>query len=122
MSMMVSEFKNGKVIEAAVSGTLTEEDYREFIPRFESLVARNGKVRLLFEMSQFHGWEVKAAWEDLKLDLKHYGEVERVAMVGEKKWQKWMTQFSKPFTGAEVRYFDSSESEKALAWVEEGIV
>jgi uncharacterized protein (DUF1778 family) len=120
MAIQVSESKDGKVIEVAVSGKLTDEDYQQFIPHFEQLAGQNGKIRLLFEMTQFHGWEVKAAWDDLKLGLKHYGKVERIAMVGEKKWQQWMAQLSKPFTAAEVRYFEKSESPQALAWLEEG--
>ncbi|MEP0460430.1 MAG: STAS/SEC14 domain-containing protein [Flavobacteriaceae bacterium] len=38
-------------------------------------------------------------------------------MVGDKKWQEWITQFMKPFTNAEVRYFDSEQKEKAKKWI-----
>ena len=38
-------------------------------------------------MTGFQGWDAGAAWEDLKFDLKHFGDIERLAMVGDKKWQ-----------------------------------
>jgi hypothetical protein len=59
--------------------------------------------------------------DDLKLGVKHHGDVERLAMIGEKKWQQWMAQFSKPFTAAEVRYFDKTDAPAAHAWLEEGL-
>jgi hypothetical protein len=39
--------------------------------------------------------------------LEHAKQVERVAMVGEKKWQDWMTKIGSWFVDPEVRYFDS---------------
>jgi hypothetical protein len=42
-------------------------------------------------------------------------------MVGEKKWQRWMAKFSKPFTAAEVCYFDKTDRDYAIAWLEETV-
>lgn len=119
MSIELTRIKEGKALEVAVSGKLRNEDYQRFIPEFEQLLKAHGKISVLFEMSQFHGWEVKAAWADLKFDLKHYHDIERVAVVGEKKWHQWMTTFFKPFTAAELRYFDHAEAGKARAWIVE---
>ena len=46
-------------------------------------------------------------------------QIERLAIVGEKTWHKWMTGFCKPFTSAEVRYFTHEELDAARAWVNE---
>jgi hypothetical protein len=45
--------------------------------------------------------------------------MERIALVGEKKWEEWMAKVCKPFTMAKVRYFDASEIDAAWAWVRE---
>lgn len=121
MAIHVNSLKDGKVIEVVVSGKLTDADYQHFIPQFDALANQHQKVRMLFEMSDFHGWEIQAALDDLKLGMKHYGHVERIAMVGEKKWQQWMAQLAKPFTAAEVRYFDKIESAAARVWIGEGL-
>ena len=120
MPMKLNQLDGGQILEVAVTGKLSHEDYRNFVPEFERLASEHEKISLLFEMRQFHGWEIKAAWDDLKLGFKHHDDVERVAMVGEKKWQRWMTEFAKPFTGAELRYFENTEREKALAWLQAG--
>jgi len=38
--------------------------------------------------------------------------------VGEKKWQEWMTTVCRPFTRAEIRYFDHAAAAEARAWLE----
>ena len=57
----------------------------------------------------------------LKFGLKHYSDFDRIAMVGDRKWEKWMVQVSKPFTKAEMRYFDASQVDDAWAWLREGV-
>lgn len=122
MPIKVNSLKDGKIVEVIASGKLTDADYGYFVPEFDALAKRYNKVRLLFEMSDFHGWEMKAALDDFKMGMKHYGHVERIAMIGEKTWQQWMAQFAKPFTTAEVRYFDKMEAAAGRAWIEEGLV
>jgi hypothetical protein len=120
MPIKLTELKDATVLEVTATGKLTDEDYQQhFIPEIERLTSQHRKIRLFFEMTQFHGWEPKAAWDDLKLNLKHRNDIERIAMVGEKKWQHWLTEFAKPFTAAKVRYFDHTEADQARGWVEE---
>ncbi len=40
-------------------------------------------------------------------------------MIGEKKWEKGMSVFCKPFTTAKIRYFDRSAMDEAQAWLEQ---
>ena len=77
------------------------------------------KIRVLIEMIDFHGWEERALWDDIKFDVKHFSDIERLAMVGEKKWEKGMSVFCKPFTTAKIRYFDHAAIADARAWLEE---
>ena len=39
-------------------------------------------------MTGLHGWDAGALWEDIKFDIKHFADIERLAMVGEKKWHR----------------------------------
>ena len=70
-------------------------------------------------MQDFHGWSAGALWEDIKLDVRHFSDIERVAFVGDKKWQKGMSVFCKPFTTARIRYFDLSKLADASEWIKE---
>ncbi len=119
MTVEVHEKAEGRILEVPVTGKLTREDYEHFTPKIEQRIEQHGKVRLLLHMQDFEGWDAGALWEDIKFDVKHFNDVERLAMVGENKWQKGMSAFSKPFTTATVRYFDKSELEEARQWISE---
>ena len=120
MAATLNERNGGKVLEVQVSGKLTHADYQRFIPAFERLVKQHGTIRLLFEMADFHGWDAGALWDDIKFDLKHFADIERLAMVGDKKWENGMSAFCRPFTTAKIRYFDSATIQEARAWLDEG--
>ncbi|HEY4284240.1 MAG TPA: STAS/SEC14 domain-containing protein [Chthoniobacterales bacterium] len=111
--------EEGNLLRVDVSGKLTERDYDELIPSCEQMIGRHGSMRLLFVMKDFHGWEPGAAWDDFRFDRAHGAEVERVAMVGEKKWQEWISKLGALFAAAKVRYFDVAELDEAKDWVRE---
>ena len=37
----------------------------------EGMIRKGGKVRMLFVMSDFHGWTAGATWEDIKFGLRN---------------------------------------------------
>jgi hypothetical protein len=117
MAVVLNEVNGGKLLEVEVSGKLLVEDYQRFVPEFEQLVAQHGKIRVLFQMTDFHGWTAGALWDDIKFDLKHFRDIERLAIVGESKWQEGMSMFCKPFTTATIRYFDHEHLAEARAWL-----
>jgi len=119
MPIQLNEENNGKLLAVHVSGKLVKDDYTDFVSAFERLVRQHGKLRVLFDMTDFHGWEVSAAWEDFKFGVDHFSDIERMAMVGEKKWQEAMAVFAKPFTKAQVLYFDHADAAKARNWLDE---
>ena len=79
------------------------------------------QLRVLFDMTGFHGWEAGALWEDIKFDVNHFGDIERLAMVGETKWEHGMATFCKPFTKATIRYFDHADAAEARTWLGEAL-
>ena len=111
------EKREGQILEVSISGKLEKEDYEGFVPEVERLIEEHDKIRILFRMQEFRGWTAGALWEDLKFDLKHFNDIERVAFVGDSKWEQGMALFCKPFTTAEVRYFDQSRLEQAREWI-----
>jgi hypothetical protein len=89
------------------------------VPVFERLADLHGKLRVIFDMAGFRGWEGSAAWADVKFTTKHFADLERLAMIGEKKWQQGMAIFCQPFTNAKVRYFDQAKATAARKWLGE---
>lgn len=109
----------GNLLEIKLTGKLTKEFYEEFVPLVDKMFEQNEKIRILCIMHDFHGWTMGALWEDFKFDLHHWKDIERLALVGESKWQEGMAVFCKPFTMAKVQYFDHTELDQAREWVKE---
>ena len=106
-----------RILGFKMSGKLHDEDYKKFVPVVEAAVAKQGKVRLLAEFHDFHGWDLHAVWDDIQFASEHCHDIERIAIVGERRWESWMAKVCKPFTMAKVRYFDAAELEAAKAWL-----
>lgn len=117
MALEFKEENGGKIIAVTVSGKLSKEDYEHFVPEVERLIEQFGKVRVLFEMHDFHGWRAGALWEDIKFDIRHFSDIERIAFVGDKNWEKGMSVFCRPFTTAKIRYFNTDETDHASEWI-----
>jgi len=117
MPIRIEEQDNATFLHAHVSGKLVKADYEDFVSAFERLARQHGRVRVLFQMSDFRGWDTGAAWEDFKFGIEHFADIERLAMVGETKWQQGMALFCKPFTRAAIRYFDRAAASEARAWL-----
>lgn len=120
MPIELYELDDGRQLEINVTEKLDAADYKHFVPEFERLIKKHGKLNVLFKMHDFHGWTAGALWEDTKFAMHHFKDIERLAVVGEKEWQKGLATFSKPFTKATVRYFDHTEAFKAREWLNEG--
>lgn len=119
MPIQLKEENAGKIVAVYVSGKMVKEDYEHFVPEFDRLVALHGKLRVLFDMTDFHGWTLGAVWADTKFALHHFSSIERLAMVGNKQWEHGMAIFCKPFTKATIRYFDQTAAAEARQWLDE---
>jgi hypothetical protein len=107
------------LLEVHVSGKLTKEDYEQFTPAAERAIDNHGKIRVLFDMHDFHGWNAAAIWEDTKFGMHHIKDIEKIAMIGEKAWEHGMATFCKPFTAAKIRYFDRADEKAGRSWLRE---
>jgi hypothetical protein len=110
---------SGKILGFKLSGKLHDEDYKKFVPIIDAAVAKAGKIRLLAQFHDFHGWDAHALWDDIKFSTTHCSEIERIALVGDKKWEEWMAKVCKPFTMAKIQYFDAKDIAGAWAWLRE---
>ncbi|MCE9604858.1 MAG: STAS/SEC14 domain-containing protein [Planctomycetia bacterium] len=102
-----------------LSGKLHDEDYKTFVPAVDSAIAAGGKINILAQFHDFHGWNAHALWDDIKFSTTHCTGIKKIALVGEKAWEKYMALVCKPFTMAKIRYFDVAELEAAKTWLAE---
>jgi hypothetical protein len=101
------------------TGQLTHGDYEQITPVIESALAgvTTPRVRLLFDALNLEGWELRAAWDDFKLGLKHGNDFEKIAIVGNQNWLKLSATVGQWFTSGTILLFESHES--ALEWLQQ---
>lgn len=108
------------VLGFRLTGKLHAADYENLVPIVDAALEAHDKISLLVLFHDFEGWDMAALWEDTKFDVTHFTKFQRIALVGEKRWEKWMAAFCKPFTTAKVRYFNAAQLDEARHWVEQG--
>ena len=99
-------------------GKLTHEDYQTITPMLDSALegVTAPKIRALIDGTELQGWELRAAWDDFKLGLKHGKEFEKIAIVGNKDWQELAAKVGKWFISGKVKSFE--DEGEALAWLQ----
>lgn len=107
----------GKIVTLVFKNKVDRGDYELFVPQLEKIMESEGKIRMLIELRDFKGWTAGAFWEDAKFGALHFNDIERLAIVGQKNWEKAMAAFIKPFTLAKVNFFDSQDMDEAQEWI-----
>jgi hypothetical protein len=117
ISIGLSRVKNYFFIKMDIVGSLTHEDYEIIAPLLENALqgVDAPKISLLIDATKFDGWGLQAAWDDLKLGLKHNKDFEKIAFVGNKSWQEYSIKISNWFSLGKMEYFENMED--ALAWL-----
>ena len=96
---------------------LTENEYDAFIGGLETIIANNGKIRLLLVIDHPQSLNMKVTWDYLIFWIKHIREIERLAIVGQREREKWLELLEKPFIHAEVKHFKKSDIKDAWNWI-----
>jgi hypothetical protein len=113
----VEEISAGKIVTLKFKEMLSKRDYEEFVPQLEGFLNNGRKIRLLVELHDFKGWTAGALWEDTKFAAGHFNDIEKLAVVGDAQWEKGVAFFIKPFTGADVQYFETNDIAEARSWI-----
>jgi hypothetical protein len=100
-----------------IAGRLTHDDYNTLIPILEGALqeVQSPSINALVDITLLEGWELRAAWDDLKLGLRHGSEFRRIAIVGNKKWEEIMAKVGSWFIAGEIKYYEDELS--AYRWL-----
>lgn len=116
----IREYPGSNLLETIATGKIEKEDYDELEEIMERKIDRYNTLRWIFEMKDFDGWEPEAFIKEAKLELKHLNDFEKIAVVGDKNWHKWVTKSLKPFMPEHTRlmFFETDEKSAAKNWMD----
>jgi hypothetical protein len=113
-----NQHADASVLSLTVSGKLSGDDLDNLTSTLQEYTSEYSDPHLLMILEDFHGWESAGAlWKDLKMDAEYIGYFDRIAVVGDKEWEKWGTQLLNPITREDLRYFDKTHFKQALNWI-----
>lgn len=117
LSIGIERIADNIFISLKAIGKLTHADYEIITPMIDSALAtvKTPKVNVLIDGTELEGWELRAAWDDLKLGLKHNNEFGKIAIYGNKNWQEIAAKVGAWFISGEVKYFNNLAD--ATAWI-----
>jgi len=76
------------------------------------------KIKLLIIIESFQGWDNKDNWEDVSFQAQYDPQIEKIAIVGDKRWQELAEVFvGKGLRSMDIRYFAPSEIAVARSWI-----
>jgi SpoIIAA-like len=110
-----------ETIGLRASGTLSKDDYRTVLePALEEGI-KSGELRLVFQLTDFHGLKADAWIEDVKTGLgalvRDHSAWRRFALVTDVEWVADAFRLFTWLTPGEVRIFDLAGIEEAKGWV-----
>ncbi len=117
ISIGVERIDDQFYIAVKAVGRLTHDDYSFMTPLLEGAMqeVHEPTVKLYFDGTEFEGWEPRAAWDDFRLGLKYGKQFSKVAVVGNKKWEKLVATVGNWFIKGEMEYFEDDKA--ALEWL-----
>ena len=117
IGIAIKRSKKNIFIEVTMLGKLKHEDYQLFVPMIDKALknAKGLEVDLLVDMRGFKGWELLAAWDDMKFGVKHCNAFDKMAIVGNKKWEEDSVAMMSHLMKGKSKFF--KDRDKALAWL-----
>jgi hypothetical protein len=108
----------GDVITVRLLGKLDSSAYDGVNEEIDNVMSHAEHVRLVLDLREFDGWSgLSALGDHLSLVREHYRVPERIAIVGDKAWQKMAGNIMAKFVNAQTKYFDSNDYDGAVAWL-----
>jgi len=109
---------SNQVFMLVVTGKLTEDQLFAAQREAAEAMVTMDRVRIVVVAEDFQGWEGGDEWGDLSFQIENDDKIERMALVGDKKWKLLVLAFvGQGFRSFPIEYFESGQLAKARAWV-----
>lgn len=119
VSIGVERIDEDYFISLKAVGKLTHTDYQKITPLLNSALdgVEEQQIRVLFDVTKMDGWELRAAWDDFKLGLKHGKKFKKIAIFGDKNWLEHAINIGSWFVSGEVKFFKNHD--RAVSYLRE---
>lgn len=115
------EASHDNVLGFQFSGTITEQEAKEILTQLGELIRRKQSVCLMVKLPEESGPSYLASLNQrLRFFRDHAQNIERYALVTNKKLFKWASRAANVLTPMDVRPYELGQEEAAWRWLESG--
>jgi hypothetical protein len=101
-----------------VSGKLKKSELDQVQKAAMDVMDGGGKSRFLVIAEAFEGWEKSGNWGDITFQLRYDHKIEKIAIVGEKRWEDQVSAFvAGGLRPVDIQYFLPGQLAQAKAWI-----
>ena len=118
----VNAHTNSNILAIKASGKLSKEDFKDLEPTLKEFTTVSKDPHLIIILEYFKGWQDTAAfWKDLQLDIEYIKYFDRIAVIGDRKWQEWGTKLIDLITKVKMQFFSIDQAENAWKWAKKNL-
>lgn len=114
----ILERSKGNVFGFEATGEISESDVRGVASQLDEAIKTYEKINWLFVMKTVKYTSLRAMYEDMMWLLKNIKHFDRMAVVGDKKWEELLIKADSLVFGE--KYYDISQLDDAWEYVEGG--
>ncbi|MDA0238595.1 MAG: STAS/SEC14 domain-containing protein [Proteobacteria bacterium] len=107
---------SGNLVAFKAIGKISDEDFKNILPTFEAVLAGDSGISLLADLEHFEGWEWQAAYDKTAFGIKHWGDIKKIAIVGDGQLEGLSAKVADRIMQADVRQFSLEDRAAALEW------
>ena len=120
MTIKLSLIDDSNIYLVEVSKVLGINELRSMQKKCEEIIQKIGHIKILIVISDFVGWEKADGWEDNSFSERNDASIDKIAIVGDEKWQDLAYVFTvKGLRPVEIEFFEESKIASATQWLNE---
>jgi hypothetical protein len=107
-----------RLVTFRITGKLTYAEFAESQKQAGEIIKRLDKARFLALLEGFEGVEQEGDWGDVDFQMQFDKFIEKIAIVGDKKWEGMTTLFTgKGVRRVPIEFFETAELPQAKVWL-----
>ena len=108
----------GNILAIRITGEISDIEHAQLNQLIQRYIAAWKRSRLLIVVAHYTSFNsAEALYEDLRMVKAHADSIDKMAVVGDRRWkQTWAGLFGL-FSGIQTHYFYIDEIEAASQWI-----
>ena len=118
---MTIETISDNALKVVMPAKLTADDVAQLAQRLDGLIAQRSRIRLLFDLTNFGGWEnmeaLGAHMDQLKFVQERIQHIDRIAIIAGYPWQHQLFSWITNVVHTQAKVFDKGQDAAATEWL-----